>query len=164
MKNTRPTIEKRSDVLDPVDRALLQLLQEDAHLTIKEIAQRLHLTSTPAYERLRRLEREGYVERYAAIVNRRKVGLALLAFCDVALKEHNRDFLEHFERQVKQFSEVVECYHITGEYDYLLKVVVSDMDAYQYFIKEKLASLENIGRVQSHFVMMEVKNTTALPL
>ncbi len=157
-------MEKKSDVLDPVDRALLQLLQQDAQLTIKEIAQRLHLTSTPAYERLRRLEREGYVERYAAIVNRRKVGLALLAFCDVALKEHNREFLHHFEQQVKQFSEVVECYHVTVEYDYLLKVVVSDMDAYQCFIKEKLASLENIGRVQSHFVMMEVKNTTALPL
>jgi Lrp/AsnC family leucine-responsive transcriptional regulator len=142
----------------------LKILQEDAFLTTKEVAAQLNLTTTPVFERVKRLEREGYIGRYTALVNRQKVGLSMLVFCDVALKEHNRDYLLRFERAVVELSEVLECHHITGEYDYVLKVVVRDMDDYQQFIKEKLAALENIGRVQSHFVMTEVKNTTVLPL
>ncbi|MBK9339009.1 MAG: Lrp/AsnC family transcriptional regulator [Lewinellaceae bacterium] len=140
------------------------MLQEDAFLTTKEMAARLDLTSTPVYERVKRLEREGCIGRYTALLNRRKIGLSLLVFCDVALKEHNREFLLRFEEAVVRLPEVLECHHITGEYDYVLKVVAQDMDGYQLFIKEKLAALENIGRVQSHFVMTEVKNSTVLPL
>lgn len=157
-------MEKKSDGPDAADRAILQLLQEDAFLTTKEIAARLNLTTTPVFERVKRLEREGYVVRYTALLNRRKIGLPMLVFCDVALKEHNRDFLLRFEAAVVGIPEVIECHHITGEYDYMLKVVVRDMDDYQQFMKEKLAALENIGRVQSHFVMTEVKNSTILPL
>jgi Lrp/AsnC family leucine-responsive transcriptional regulator len=157
-------MEKKSDALDAADRVILRLLQQNAYLTTKEIAAQLDLTTTPVHERIKRLEREGYIERYTAVVSRRKVGLPLLVFCDVALKEHNREYLLRFERFVGQFDEVLECYHVTGQYDYTLKVVVADMDAYQRFIKEKLATLENIGRVQSHFVMTEVKSTTALPM
>jgi Lrp/AsnC family leucine-responsive transcriptional regulator len=157
-------MEKKTNGLDLVDRAILKILQEDAFLTTKEVAAQLNLTTTPVFERVKRLEREGYIGRYTALVNRQKVGLSMLVFCDVALKEHNRDYLLRFERAVVELSEVLECHHITGEYDYVLKVVVRDMDDYQQFIKEKLAALENIGRVQSHFVMTEVKNTTVLPL
>lgn len=157
-------MEKKSDALDAIDRTILRLLQQNAYLTTKEIAAPLGLTTTPVHERIKRLEREGYIERYTAVVNRRKAGLPLLVFCDVALKEHNREYLLRFEQFVGQFDEVLECYHVTGQYDYTLKVVVADMDAYQRFIKEKLATLENIGRVQSHFVMTEVKSTTALPV
>lgn len=157
-------MEKKSDALDATDRIILRLLQQNAYLTTKEIAAPLGLTITPVHERIKRLEREGYIERYTAVVNRRKVGLPLLVFCDVALKEHNREYLLRFEQFVGQFDEVLECYHVTGQYDYTLKVVVADMEAYQRFIKEKLATLENIGRVQSHFVMTEVKSTTALPV
>lgn len=157
-------MEKKTNGLDLVDRAILKILQEDAFLTTKEVAAQLNLTTTPVFERVKRLEREGYIGRYTALLNRQKVGLSMLVFCDVALKEHNRDYLLRFERAVVELSEVLECHHITGEYDYVLKVVVRDMDGYQQFIKEKLAALENIGRVQSHFVMTEVKNTTVLPL
>lgn len=153
-------MEKKSEGLDTTDRAILNILQEDAFLTTKEIAARLGLTTTPVFERVRRLEREGYIARYTALLDRRKIGLPLLVFCDVALKEHNRDFLLRFEQAVHDLPEVLECHHITGEYDYMLKIAVRDMDDYQRFIKEKLAVLENIGRVQSHFVMTEVKNTT----
>ncbi|MBL7797617.1 MAG: Lrp/AsnC family transcriptional regulator [Saprospiraceae bacterium] len=157
-------MEKKSDSLDPTDRGILQMLQEDAFLTTKELAARLELTTTPVYERVKRLERDGYISRYSALLDRRKIGLSLLVYCDVALKEHNRDFLIRFEESVVGLPEVLECHHITGEYDYVLKVVARDMDDYQRFIKEKLAALENIGRVQSHFVMTEVKNSTVLPV
>lgn len=157
-------MEKKSEGLDAADRAILKLLQEDAFLTTKEIGARLNLTTTPAFERVKRLEREGYIERYTALLDRRKVGYSMLVFCEVSLKAHNRDFLLQFEASVVGLPEVLECHHVTGEYDYLLKVAVRDMDAYQQFIKEKLAALENIGRVQSHFVMTEVKNSTVLPL
>ncbi|MCW5925006.1 MAG: Lrp/AsnC family transcriptional regulator [Saprospiraceae bacterium] len=157
-------MEKKSVTIDASDRAILQLLQEDAFLTTKEIAARLNLTTTPVFERVKRLEKEGYIAGYTALLDRRKIGLAMLVLCEVSLKEHNRDFLLQFEAAVIDLPEVLECHHITGEYDYLLKVVVNDMDDYQRFIKEKLATLENIGRVQSHFVMTEVKNTTMLPI
>lgn len=157
-------MEKKSDSLDATDRGILQMLQEDAFLTTKELAARLELTTTPVYERVKRLERDGYISRYSALLDRRKIGLSLLVYCDVALKEHNRDFLLRFEESVVGLPEVLECHHITGEYDYVLKVVARDMDDYQRFIKEKLAALENIGRVQSHFVMTEVKNSTVLPV
>jgi Lrp/AsnC family leucine-responsive transcriptional regulator len=157
-------MEKNSAGLDAADRTILRLLQQDAFLTTKEIAAQLQLTTTPVFERVKRLEREGYILRYTALLNRRKVELPMLVFCDVLLKEHNRDFLVRFEASVVELPEVLECHHVTGEYDYLLKLAVRDMDAYQHFIKEKLAALENIGRVQSHFVMTEVKNSTVLPV
>lgn len=157
-------MEKKSAALDAADRVILQLLQEDAFMTTKEIAARLDMTATPVFERVKRLERDGYITRYAALLDRRKIGLPLLVLCEVWLKEHNRDILLRFEAAVVELPEVLECHHVTGEYDYLLKVVVRDMDDYQHFIKEKLAALENIGRVQSHFVMTEVKDTTVLPV
>jgi DNA-binding Lrp family transcriptional regulator len=157
-------MEKKSGVLDASDRNILRLLQEDAFLTTKEIAARVNMSTTPVFERIKRLEREGFIAGYTALLDRRKAGLPLLVFTDISLKEHNRDFLAQFEQEVARLPEVIECHHIAGAYDYLLKVVVSDMDDYQRFVKEKLAALENIGRVQSHFVMTEVKNTTVLPL
>lgn len=129
-------MEKKSTPLDAADCALLDLLQRDAFLTTKEMAARLHLSTTPVFERVKRLEREGYIRQYAALLDRRKIGLSLLVFCDISLKEHKREYLLHFEQQVAALPEVLECHHITGAFDYLLKVAVTDMDAYQYFIKE----------------------------
>lgn len=156
-------MEKKSDTLDPIDRNILQLLQEDAFLTTKEIAAQVNMSTTPVFERVKRLERDGYILRYTALLDRRKVGLPMLVFCDVSLKEHNRDYLLRFEQEVAGLPEVLECHHTAGAFDYLLKVVVSDMEGYQQFLKDKLAALENIGRVQSHFVMTEVKHSTILP-
>jgi|1048.fasta_scaffold15978_2 DNA-binding Lrp family transcriptional regulator len=157
-----PVVEKNTVHLDELDRKLLELVQTDAKMTIKELAEQLHLSTTPVFERVKRLEKEGYIDRYVAVLNRKKVGLGLLVMCDVSLKEHNRDYIQQFESAVKQLKEVMECYHIAGAFDYLLKVVVTDMDAYQQFVKEKLATLDNIGRVQSYFVMTEVKSSTRI--
>lgn len=157
-------MEKKSSTLDKVDCAILELLQDDSFQTTKEMASKLNLTTTPVFERVKRLEREGYIDTYTALVNRKKIGLPMLIFCDVSLKEHNRDYLLQFEQQIAEIPEVIECHHVAGAYDYLLKVVARDIDGYQGFVKDKLAALDNIGRVQSHFVMTEVKNTTIVPV
>ncbi|MCB0609008.1 MAG: Lrp/AsnC family transcriptional regulator [Lewinella sp.] len=148
--------------LDDTDKAILRLLQEDAKYTNKEIASRLNLSTTPVFERIKRLEREGVIRKYVALADRKKVNLGLVSFCNVSLKQHAMELLVRFEEDVKSLPEVVECYHIAGMFDYLLKVVVKDMEAYQQFVSRKLAAVENIGRVQSAFVMTELKNSTFL--
>ena len=149
--------------LDATDKQILNLLQENAKYTNKEIAEKLHMTTTPIFERIKKLEREGFIQKYVALVDRKKAQRSLVAFCDVSLKEHTTEYLECFQRDVQSLVEVVECYHIAGMFDYLLKVVVPDMETYQNFVAKKLASLDNIGRVQSSFVMTEIKYSTALP-
>jgi DNA-binding Lrp family transcriptional regulator len=149
--------------LDHLDLQILKLLQHDATLTHKEIAAELGLTITPVYERVRRLEREGFILKYVALVSPGKMGLGLTAFCNVSLVRHSTPLLKLFEEKVMSLQEVVICYHIAGQFDYLLKIVVPDMEAYQRFIVDKLAALDNIRQVQSSFVMTEVKNSTALP-
>jgi DNA-binding Lrp family transcriptional regulator len=150
--------------LDKTDRTILAMLQKDAKMTIKELASALHITSTPVYERIKRLEREKYIKHYAAIVDRNKVSLSLMAFTTVSLDGHQSAYLDSFENDVKQLPEVIECYHIAGMFDYLLKVIVKDMEAYEQFVAKKLAALAHIGRVQSSFVMNEIKYHTSLPL
>ncbi|MBK7872182.1 MAG: Lrp/AsnC family transcriptional regulator [Saprospiraceae bacterium] len=150
--------------LDPMDLRILSLLQENARFTNKEIAAHIGMTTTPVYERIKRLEENGYIRQYVALLDRAKVGLSLVAFCNVQLKEHSRPFLVQFEQEVRSLPQVIECYHIAGMFDYLLKVIAINMTAYQDFIVNKLAVLENIGNVQSSFVMTEIKHSTALPL
>ncbi|MDZ4705309.1 MAG: Lrp/AsnC family transcriptional regulator [Saprospiraceae bacterium] len=130
----------------------------------KEVAAQLNMTTTPVYERIKRMEEDGYIRKYVALADKDKLGLSLLAFCNVSLKEHARDALLNFEEQVRDLPEVIECYHIAGLFDYLLKVVVTDMAAYQHFIVNKLAAFDNIGNVQSMFVMTEIKYSTRLPV
>lgn len=143
--------------MDDTDKRILRLLQRNAKLTNKQIADLLQMTTTPVYERIKRLEREGIIRRYEAVLDRSKLGLQLIAFCNVSLKEHATAYIHRFEEDVQSIPEVVECYHIAGMYDYLLKVVIKDMESYQQFVSTKLAALENIGKVQSSFVMNEVK-------
>lgn len=150
--------------LDATDRRLLELLQQDAYLTNKELAAQLNLSPTPIHERVKRLEREGYIRGYVALVDKAKVGRALAVFCQVTLKEHTQEFIREFEEKIRELPEVVECYNIAGPYDYLLKVAVADMDAYRTFLVEKLAALAHIGGPQSAFVMAEIKHSTALPV
>lgn len=148
-------------ILDKTDIRLLELLQADARLTIKELADKLGKSVTPVYERKRRLENEGFITRYTAIVDKNKIGKSLVAFTNVQLKQHAQNILLNFEKAIVKFEEVMECYHMTGVYDYLLKVAVTDMAAYQDFIVNKLARLTDIGTVQSSFIMTEVKHETA---
>jgi len=150
--------------LDKTDIRLLELLQSDARLTIKELADKLGKSVTPVYERKRRLENEGFITRYTAIVEKHKIGKSLVAYTNVQLKQHAQSILLNFEKTIVKFEEVMECYHMTGVYDYLLKVAVTDMAAYQDFIVNKLARLTDIGTVQSSFVMTEVKHETAFKI
>ncbi|HWR33640.1 MAG TPA: Lrp/AsnC family transcriptional regulator [Chitinophagaceae bacterium] len=147
--------------LDQTDVRILQFLQSDARLTNKEIADKLGKTVTPIYERIKWLEQEGYILRYVAVLDKYKIDKNLTAFTNVQLKEHSHPMLKAFEKDIVKFDEVMECNHMTGIYDYLLKVVVKDMNEYQSFIVNKLAKLYNIGTVQSGFVMTEVKHETA---
>lgn len=153
-----------SHTLDATDLAILRLLQTDAFLTHKEIAASLQLTTTPVYERIRRMERAGIIKGYVALLDRVKVGKPLLVMCAVSLKEHALPLLQHFQEAICALPEVVEVLHIAGGADYLLKVVVADMAEYQHFVVGKLASLENIGHAQSSFVLTELKSVTAVPL
>ncbi|MFC0184886.1 Lrp/AsnC family transcriptional regulator, leucine-responsive regulatory protein [Pseudarcicella hirudinis] len=150
--------------LDVTDLKILQLLQQDALMTNKDIAARLNLTTTPVHERIKRMERDGVIEQYTVILNKSKLGKSLTVFCDISLKEHATEFLAQFENDVMLLPEVVECYCVSGHSDFLLKVLVKDMDEYREFILHKLAAIKNIGNAQSHFVMSEAKNSTFLPL
>lgn len=150
--------------LDIIDLKILQLLQANALMTNKEIAARLNLTTTPIHERIKRLENEGVIEKYTAILNKSKLGKSLVVLVDVTLKEHAASFLEQFEKDVLLLPEVVECYCISGGSDFLLKVLVKDMDEYRHFILHKLATLSNIGNAQSRFVVNEIKSQTPVPI
>jgi DNA-binding Lrp family transcriptional regulator len=150
--------------IDAIDKRIIQLLQQDGKMKIKEVAHALKMTTTPIFDRIKRLEKEGFIEGYSTIVNKEKLGFNLVAFCAVSFESHHKEYLNQFVKDVENIIEVAECYHIAGMFDYLLKIYVKDMVDYQNFITQKLASLPNIGRVQSSFVMTEVKNNPVLPI
>ena len=150
--------------IDAIDKRIIQMLQKDGKMKIKEIANELNMTNTPVFDRIKRLEKAGVIKGYSTIVDKEKLGYHLVAFCSVTLESHHKEYLNQFVTDVKSLEEVFECYHIAGMFDYLLKIYVKDMVDYQIFITQKLASLPNIGRVQSSFVMTEVKYENVLPL
>ena len=150
--------------LDQTDLKILEALQENARLTIKEIASQLNLSTTPIFDRTKRMEREGVIERYVALVNPKTVDKSLFAFVDISLKEHSRSKVEAFVDQVVQFEEVMECYHVTGEADFVLKVNLENVEAYNQFALEKLSMVSNIGKVESRFCLSVRKYSTRIPL
>ncbi len=152
------------DTIDKTDREILRLLQQDARLTTKELAFQLKLTTTPVYERVKKLEREGYIKGYVAQVNREKVGRQLMIFCNVVLKENTTLRMQKFEREIAVFEEVMECFKIAGNTDYLIKIIVPNIGEYQSFVTNKLGSLDNIARLTSSFVLSEAKNTSTIPI
>lgn len=157
--------EKFSPIqLDATDKKLLKLLQQNAKMTTKQLAYHLNLSITPVFERIKRLERTGVIEKYVAIINKEKVGKELVAFCNVSLKEHSHDIIREFESSISQLPEVLECHHIAGMFDYTLKVITENMETYHHFVYNKLASVNNVGNVQSSFVMREIKTGTELHL
>lgn len=150
--------------LDKTDLTILKHLQENALATTKELASKLHLTPTPVYERIKRLEREGYIKKYVAVLDKEKLNRGLMVFCNVSLKEHGKNIGKKFVTDIVSLPEIVECYNISGEYDFMLKILVKDMPSYQNFVMNKLSSIENIGSAHSIFVMGEIKNSTVIPL
>jgi Lrp/AsnC family leucine-responsive transcriptional regulator len=150
--------------LDDLDIRLLKLLQRDSTLTTKELANVLNLTPTPVHERIKRLERGGYIKKYVALLDNQKLHKGLIVFCNVILKQHEKSIGQKFVNDIVSLKEVTECYNVSGQYDFMLKVMVKDMPEYQNFIMNKLASIENIGSTHSVFVMGEIKHSTELPL
>lgn len=150
--------------LDDTDRAILKILEKDSKTIAKTIAEQLGLTKTPVYERIKRLEQEGFIKKYAAIINKEKVESSITVFSFISLEVQKGAMMDDFLELVNQFPEVVECFVVGGEFDFLLKVIVKNLDAYYTFAKTKIASLPNIGAVKSAFVLKEVKDEIAFPL
>lgn len=148
--------------LDEKDMAILRLLQHNARITVKEISDKIHLSTTPVHERIKRMEEAGVIKQYATLVNHAKVKKNLMVICYVSLRQHNKTAGTKFIKSILEMNEVIECYSISGEFDFMLKVVAENMDAYYDFHVNKLSQSENIGHVQSVFVMGVIKQTHVL--
>lgn len=144
-------------MLDSKDIEILRILQQDARLTTKEVATRINLSVTPVYERIRRLERNGYIERYVAILNAEKLNQGFVVFCSVKLRQINNTIARDFAEFVRNIPEVTECYNISGAFDYLLKVHCPNMKYYQKLVLEVLGRLDTLAHIESTFVMESVK-------
>lgn len=147
---------------DAIDKKLIQLLQQDSKQTNKALSNKLNLSVTAVYERIKKLENQGVISKYVALVSKEKVAKSFVAFCHVKLMQHSQDYVVKFEKEVTNLQEVLECYHISGDYDYLLKVLVKDMEAFREFMVNRLTKISHIGSTHSMFVINEVKHTTAI--
>lgn len=150
--------------MDKTDRKILQELQLDATLSLAELAERISLSPTPCWKRIKRLENEGYITRRVALVDPDKVGLGVSVFVHIKTQHHNSEWLENFAETVSHYPEVAECYRMSGEYDYLLRVVVKDIQSFDRFYKTLVNSVDGLTDVTSSFSMEQMKYTTALPL
>ncbi len=151
-------------ILDKTDVEILNILQQDAKLTTKEIAHQVNLSVTPVFERIKKLESEGYIKNYIALLDREMLQLDLIVFCNIKIKEHTKLIGNKFVKDILSLEEVTECYNVSGDFDFILKVLVKDMKAYQDFVLNKLGEIENIGSAHSIFVMGEIKNSQSLPI
>jgi Lrp/AsnC family leucine-responsive transcriptional regulator len=145
--------------LDQKDLAILKLLQHNARITVKEISDKVHLSTTPVYERIKWMEEQGVIKQYVTLVDHSKLNKRLMVIVYVSLKQHNKTAGSKFVKAINDMNEVLECYSISGEFDFMLKVLVEDMNAYYDFHVNRLSELDNIGNVQSVFVMGMVKQT-----
>ncbi len=149
---------------DDIDKKLLELLQLDSKQTNKELSNKLSLSVTAVYERIKKLERIGVIEKYVALIKKEIVNKSFVAFCHIKLVQHSQDYVIKFEKDVANLKEVLECYHISGDYDYLLKVLVKDMEEFREFMVKKLTTIDHIGSTHSTFMISEVKHTTAITI
>ena len=154
----------KNDSLDLASLKILEILQEDSTVSTAELAERVGLSQTPCWRRQKELEENGYITRYAAIVERRKVGLMVCCHAHVTLNRHAAGVVQQFEYAIGLRDEVMECYETTGNSDYLIKVVVPDMEAYQAFLHDVLFKLEGVNQVTTAVALREVKYSTALPI
>lgn len=152
------------ETLDIIDLKLLKLLQNNSRLTTKELAGEVGLSISPVYERVKRLENEGYIDRYVALLNPEKLNLGFIVYVSVKLSKQSNEGASEFVKMVQEIAEVTECYSVAGRYDYLMKVYAPDMHYYRAFVLDVLGGIESVRNIESTFVMAEVKQTTALPL
>ncbi len=151
--------ERKKISLDEKDLAILKLLQENARYTVKEIASRVNLSTTPVHERIKALEESGVIKQYVTIIDAAKVNLSLTVICYVSLKEHGKNAGSAFIRSILSLPQVIECFSISGEFDFMLKIVCEDMNAFYNFHVNVLSELQNVGHIQSTFVMGIIKDT-----
>jgi Lrp/AsnC family transcriptional regulator, leucine-responsive regulatory protein len=151
-------------ILDQYDRAILALLQQNAHLTIQEIGQRVSLSKTPVHERIKRLEREGVIAGYVALLDKKHLGNRLQIYCQITLDKQNRESFAVFDTAIEALPEVLDCCRVSGTFDYLVKLIVTDMDAYNRFYQDRFSTIPGIVHISSFFVMAEVKHTTVVPV
>jgi len=144
---------------DKKDLSILRLLQKDAKLSVRDIAARINLSATPTHERIKRLERLGIIKEYTTVVDRKKVGKGMMVICMIALNAHNKKTATRFIEEVTQFKEVVEFYNISGDFDFMLKILAPNMDEFHEFFVNKLSEIEGIGQTKSIFVMNSIKES-----
>lgn len=149
---------------DDFDKKLLIYLQEDAKQTTKELSYKLGLSVTAVYERIKKLEKLGVISKYVAILNRDKINKNFTVLCHVKLIQHKKEYVIEFEKEVVNLPEITECFHVSGDYDYILKINVKDMQDYRNFMLSKLTTIKHIASTHSSFMISEVKNTTAIIL
>ncbi|MBP3236084.1 MAG: Lrp/AsnC family transcriptional regulator [Bacteroidales bacterium] len=153
-----------SSKLDATDLKILRVLQEEGRITTKELAAKVNLSTTPVFERMKRLEKEGYIKKYVAILDADKLNLGFTVFCSVKLKQMNRDIANDFVKVIKDIPQVADCFNIAGEFDYLLRINATDMKYYNDFIINVLGTIDSVGSIQSTFVMNTIKESYALYL
>ena len=159
---TKEQTPTENNGIDDKDLLILRILQQNAKATVKEIADSIHLSTTPVHERIKRLEQIGVIKQYATLLDHAKVKKGLMVICYVSLRQHDKVEGAKFIQRIQEMNEVIECYNISGEFDFMLKVVAADMDDYYNFHVNKLSQAENIGHVQSVFVMGIIKQTHVL--
>jgi Lrp/AsnC family transcriptional regulator len=152
------------ETLDKFEKRILELLQEDASLSTAEIAERVGLSASPCWRRIDRLEKDGFIKRKVALVDRRKVGLNAHVFAQVRLNAHGRAHLDEFTEAIRAFPEVLECYVLMGPVDFLIRIVAPDIEAYERFFFDRLSQLPGVQEVNSTVALSEIKATTALPI
>lgn len=150
--------------LDIIDKLILQHLQINSKFDIQSLSNTLNMTKTPVYKRIVSLEESGYIRGYVALVDRKLVGLPLMVFCAVSLNIQNAEYIDDFNKKIKAIDEIVECYLTGGVFDFILKVIVKDLEEYNNFASNKLATIPNVGKIQSSFVLNEIKSSTILPI
>ena len=150
--------------LDKTDKKILTYLQKNSKMTTKELSMYLNLSATAVYERIKKLEKNGVIKKYIAVIDKEKVEKSFVVFCQIKLIQHKHEYVKKFEREVIKFDEVLACYNVSGDYDYFLKILVKNMKEYRNFLNDKLTSLDHISSAHSTFIINEVKNSLVLNL
>lgn len=155
---------EKPTTLDETDRRMLRILQQNSRLTVKELAAKVNLSPTPTFERQKRLEREGYIKHYSAVVDHHKLGNNVIVLCNIRLKQHTHDLIQQFMDTVQGIDQITECYNTTGDYDFQIKVFARDMKDYQDFMLNTLGNIDCIGSLHSVIVIGEIKDSHVIPV
>jgi len=150
--------------LDSTDKQILEILQQNSRITIKEIAKKLNLSTTPIFDRMKKLEKNGIIKNYVALIDNKSVDKGLIVFVDISISKHAKDALSAFAKAITKYPEVMECHHVSGNADFHLKLCLKDIESYNNFIMTKLSVIPNIGKVESRFSLSVRKMTTAIPI